>query len=144
MKKIITLSLILLMCFMLGGCKSKDENTNNNDRTNEPGIQIGEYQVTKKGKSVFVITSEGAAISTTEYKFDDDKIAEATITQTYTTNDLAKTMYDQMKKEPQIAKQYADIKAEENNIILTLKKESLTAYINYNQNQLYDLMKEMY
>ncbi len=152
MKKVLMIVLLgELMCFTLTGCGDKENTKPNNDNNNQQeekqnnnSLGIGKYKVEKSGNSIFVITNDGSAISTIEYKFTSETLISATLTQKYSSSDLAKTMYNTMKDEPTMTNQYIDMKLSGDTITMNLKSEMLSVYSSMDQNAIYDLMYQTY
>lgn len=154
MKKGLLIGLLtVVICFALTGCENKENVEPNNDKNNQQqeeqknnnnSLGVGKYKVEKKDNLILVITNDGSAISTTEYKFTNGTLTNAMLTQKYSSSALAKTMYDTMKNEPVITNQYVDMKLNGDTIIMSLKSEMLSIYNGMDQNAVYDLMYQTY
>lgn len=147
MKKIITFTLVMLMCFILVGCGNKENIDPNNEQNKTPNtseLSIGKYKVEKKGNSVLVITNDGSAISTTEYKFTNNALKSATVIQKYSSTALAKKVYEEMKKESAITNQYVEMNIKGDTVSMTIKNEILSAYNGMDIDIFYELMESTY
>ena len=151
-KKLLIGLFAVIICFTLTGCGEKENTKSNNDNNNQQqeekqnnnNLGIGKYKVEKNENSILVITNDGSATSTTDYKFTNGVLTNATLTQKYSSSTLAKTMYDTIKNEPAITNQYVDIKLNSNTITMNLKSEVLSIYSDMDQNTVYDLMYQTY
>lgn len=155
MKKTLKGLFAMLFAFMLliglTGCGNNEETPNNDNNNNQQqgeknsnSLGVGKYKVEKKSNSILVITNDGSAISTTEYKFSNGFLTSAVVTQKCSSSSLAKTLYDAMKNESAITNQYVDIKLSGDTITMNIKNEVLIAYNGMNQDQVYDLMYQTY
>lgn len=147
-KRLLKGTIIFVLLIGLAGCGNNEEtpNSDNNQQQsqNNDNLGIGKYKVEKNNNSILVITNDGSAISTTEYKFLNGVLTNATITQKYLSSSVAKTLYDTMKNESAITNQYVDIKLSGDTITMNLKSEVLSAYDGMSQDQVYDLMNQTY
>lgn len=152
-KKLLIGLLAVVMCFALTGCGDKESTNPNNDdnkqqeqneNNNDNSLGVGKYKVEKSENSILVITNDGSAISTTEYKFSGGTLTSAVLTQKYSSSALAKTMYDTMKNEPTITNQYVGMNLKSDTITMNLKNEILSVYNGMDQNEIYNLMYETY
>lgn len=151
MKKLFISIITITMCFILTGCKEKtnvvgktDGDAKQQEQSNVNSLGIGKYKVEKNGNSILVVTNDGSAISTTEYKFTNNTLTNATLTQKYSSSAIAQTIYDTMKNEPTIINQYADMNISGDTIIMNIKNEILSVYNGMDQNTVYDLMYQTY
>lgn len=150
LKGFFTLLISCVLLVSLTACNDKDNNVSNNNNKQEEqseknnNLGIGKYKVEKKGNSVLVLTNDGNAISTTEYKFSNNVLTEAVLTQKFSSSSMAKTMYDTIKNETSITNQYVDLKVSGDTITMNYKTEILSAYTGMDKDALYNLMIETY
>ena len=147
MKKAIAFAIVIFMGLIFVGCGSEEKENEGSNQTPVPSqseVGLNKYKVEKSGNSILVITNDGAAISTTEYKFSNNTLTEAILTQKYASKELAKVSYETLKKEPMITEQYSDINQNGNTITLIFKSDILKAYTGMNIDAVYDLMVQTY
>lgn len=139
-KKILFLTFIFLSLFIFNGCTKEKPIIDNEDKA----LEVGEYKIEKKENEILVTTFDGTATNSTKYLFKDNSLISITITQKYTNKELAKTSYNTLIKEPEITKQYIDIKLNNDIISFKAKDDMLVAYVGMTFDSIYELLNNTY